>query len=240
MSTKLALAGLDPRRVALVHDWLITDRGGERVLDTLCRMFPEATLFTLFHVPGTQSTAIEHMPIRTTFIARLPFVSRLYRHYLPLFPRAIESLDLRDYDLVLSSSHCVAKAVKPREGAGHLCYCHTPMRYAYDQFDDYFPPDRLGGLVRLAAWVMMKPIRRCPRPVRYSIAAIAPTRFLAITEGTLVPSPCGSITTMRDASGKAGADGVTTMLPSVRPPLSSATCSCSQEARMLSGLVPLV
>ncbi|MEW6363886.1 MAG: glycosyltransferase [Acidobacteriota bacterium] len=160
MSSPINLAGLDPRRVALVHDWLITDRGGERVLDCLCRMFPEATLFTLFHVPGTQSQAIEQMRIRATFIARLPYVRRLYRHYLPLFPRAIESLDLRDYDLVLSSSHCVAKGVKPREGAAHLSYCHTPMRYAYDQFDDYFPPDRLGGLVRLAARVVMGPIRR--------------------------------------------------------------------------------
>ena len=160
MSNPLALAGLHPGRVALVHDWLITDRGGERVLDSLCRMFPEATLFTLFHVPGTQSPAIERMRIRTTFIARLPNVCRLYRHYLPLFPRAIESLDLRGYDLVLSSSHCVAKGVKPREAGRHLCYCHTPMRYAYDQFDDYFPPERLGGLIRLAARVMMKPIRR--------------------------------------------------------------------------------
>ena len=103
-----------------------------------CELFPDATLFTLLHVAGVTSPRIESLPIRTAFTQKLPGVERLYRWYLPLHPWAIESLDLDGFDLVLSSSHCVAKGVQPAEGALHICYCHTPMRYVWDRFQDYF------------------------------------------------------------------------------------------------------
>ena len=128
--------------VAIVHDWLTGTRGGERILESLCELFPSATIFTLLHVPGTVSARIEAHPIRTSFVQRLPFVRRHYRLYLPLFPRAIESFDLSGFDLVISVSHCVAKgAIVPR-GAVSLCICLTPVRYAWDQLDTYFPAER--------------------------------------------------------------------------------------------------
>jgi glycosyltransferase involved in cell wall biosynthesis len=149
-------------RVALVHDWLTGMRGGEKVLEALCELYPDADLFTLFHRRGSVSPLIEHRHIETSFVQRLPFAERHYRRYLPLFPWAIEGLRLDRYDLVISSSHCAAKAAVPRRGAIHLCYCHSPMRYAWDQFDAYFGPDRVGTLAsrwvygpvlsRLAAW----------------------------------------------------------------------------------------
>jgi glycosyltransferase involved in cell wall biosynthesis len=134
------------RRVVLVHDWLTGMRGGEKVLESLCRLFPDADLLTLVHVPGSVSPLIEQHRIRTSFVQRLPRPARLYRHYLPLFPTAVELLDLDDADLVVSSSHCAAKSVVPNGRAVHVCYCHSPMRYAWDQFDAYFGPERLGAV----------------------------------------------------------------------------------------------
>jgi glycosyltransferase involved in cell wall biosynthesis len=131
-------------RLAIVHDWLTGMRGGEKVLEAVCAIYPEADLFTLLHVPGSVSPAIEHHRIHTSFIQRLPLASRLYRHYLPLFPAAIESLNLDRYDVVVSISHCAAKSVIVRDPRRHLCYCLTPMRYAWDQFDAYFGPARVG------------------------------------------------------------------------------------------------
>jgi hypothetical protein len=101
-----------PGRVALVHDWLTGMRGGEKVLLGLLKLFPEAPIHTLLHVKGSVAPEIEARPIHTTFVQRLPQVARRYRHYLPLFPRAVETIDLRGYDLVISTSHCVAKGVK--------------------------------------------------------------------------------------------------------------------------------
>ena len=126
-------------RVALVHDWLTGMRGGEKVLEILANQFPEAPIFTLFHFPGTVSPAIESHPIHTSFLQRAPRIREHYRRYLPLFPAAIEEFDLTAYDLIVSSSHCVAKGVIPSPDAWHVCYCHTPMRYAWDQEHVYFP-----------------------------------------------------------------------------------------------------
>jgi len=92
---------------------------------------------------------IEAHEIRTSFLQHAPGVRAHYRHYLPLFPLAIERFDLRGFELVVSSSHCVAKGVRPALGALHLCYCHTPMRYVWDRYDDYFGPRRLGFVSRL-------------------------------------------------------------------------------------------
>jgi len=131
-------------RVALVHDWLTGMRGGERVLETFCRIFPAAGIYTLFHVPGSVSPLIESHPIHTSMLQRLPGATAYYRALLPLFPTAIEGFDLDEADLVVSTSHCAAKAVVRTGRARHLCYCHTPMRYAWDQFDAYFGPARVG------------------------------------------------------------------------------------------------
>ncbi len=126
-------------RTAVVHDWLNGMRGGEKVLEAMLPLLPDPTIFTLFHAPGSVSPEIERYPIQTSLLNRLPFSRRHYRQYLPLFPRAVESFDLRGFDLVVSSSHCVAKGAIAPPGVPHLCYCHTPMRYAYEQFETYFP-----------------------------------------------------------------------------------------------------
>ena len=137
MDTATAL--LPGRRVALVHDWLTGMRGGEKVLEELCGLLPEAPIHTLFHFAGSVSDEIESHPIRTSFLQNAPRLRRSYRSYLPLFPLAVEQFELSDFDLVLSTSHCVAKGARARPGAHHVCYCHTPMRYAWDQRDAYFP-----------------------------------------------------------------------------------------------------
>jgi glycosyltransferase involved in cell wall biosynthesis len=136
--------------VALVHDWLTGMRGGERCLEVACELFPDAPLFTLLHVPGSVSAVIERRRIVTSFVQRLPAAAAHYRRYLPLFPSAVGRFDLRGFDLVLSLSHCVAKAVRVPRGALHLCYCFTPMRYVWDLYDDYFGA-RAGLATRLLA-----------------------------------------------------------------------------------------
>jgi glycosyltransferase involved in cell wall biosynthesis len=150
-------------RVALVHDWLTGMRGGEKVLEVLCEIFPKAPLFTLLHIPGSVSRVIEDRPIRTSFIQRLPGAQEHYRRYLPIFPRAIESLDLSSYDLVVSTSHCVAKGAIVRPGALHICYCFTPMRYVWDQYEDYFGKDRAGLITRAAMSVIAPRLRAWDR-----------------------------------------------------------------------------
>lgn len=165
-------AGLAGTRVALVHDWLTGMRGGERVLEVLCETFPDASLHTLLHVPGTVSAAIERHQPETSFLQRVPRISRIYRHLLPLYPMAIEHLDVGDAQLVISTSHCAAKSIRTRPGTRHLCYCFTPVRYAWDQFDAYFGPERVGRvrsavmrtlLDRFARWDQ----RTSDRPDRY-------------------------------------------------------------------------
>ena len=133
-------------RVALIHDWLTGMRGGEKVLEVLCELYPGADLFTLVHVPGSVSPTIERLKPRTSVLQRLPGIARYYRYCLPLFPMVIEQFDLDKYDLVISTSHCAAKAVVKTGRARHLCYCFTPMRYAWDQFDAYFDKGRVGTL----------------------------------------------------------------------------------------------
>jgi len=135
-------------KVALVHDWLTGMRGGEKVLEHIAGLFPEAPIYTLFHFPGSVSADLESHPIITSFLQDYPGVRRHYRRLLPFFPAAIEDFDFTPYDLIISSSHCVAKGAQPRPGAFHLCYCHTPMRYAWDQEQAYFPK-RTGLVARL-------------------------------------------------------------------------------------------
>ena len=159
-------------KTAVVHDWLNGMRGGEKVLEAILPLVPEPTIFTLFHVPGSVSPAIERHPIVASDLNHLPFAASGYRNYLPLFSKAVESFDLSGFDLVVSSSHCVAKGAIARERAPHLCYCHTPVRYAYEQFDVYFPP----GRTRLRA-LKAAAVRRLKK---WDIAtASRPTRYLA-------------------------------------------------------------
>ena len=126
------------RRIAIVHDWLTGMRGGERCLEVFCELFPEADLFTLLHRRKTISEVIERMRIRTSFIQHLPLAACFYRYYLPLFPLAVERFDFRGYDLILSSSHCVAKGAVRAPGTLHISYTYTPMRYAWDLYGAYF------------------------------------------------------------------------------------------------------
>lgn len=138
-------------RVALVHDWLITWRGGEKVLLALAELFPEADLFTLFHQKGAMPPELEARRITASFLDRLPRAHRYHRHFLPLMPAAVRALDLSGYDLVISSSHCVAKGVAVPAGAKHLSYVHAPLRYMWDRFDDYFGEGRARPAVRASA-----------------------------------------------------------------------------------------
>lgn len=121
-------------------------RGGEKALEVFCELFPAADLFTLVYLKGTVTPIIERRLVKKSPIHWLPFAGKLYRQYLPLFPMAVEQFDLDGYDLVISTSHCAAKSVVVTGRARHLCYCLTPMRYAWDQFDAYFGPERVGRL----------------------------------------------------------------------------------------------
>jgi glycosyltransferase involved in cell wall biosynthesis len=136
--------------VAIVHDWLTGMRGGERVLEALLELYPAAEIFTLLHVPGSVSELIEDRPIHTSPLQNVPFAAKRYRYLLPLFPRAVEALDLTGFEIVVSSSHCIAKSARVPRGIPHLCYCHTPMRYVWDQFDAYFGEGRATLGMRIA------------------------------------------------------------------------------------------
>lgn len=171
---------LPASRVVIVHDWLTGMRGGEKVLESICRLVPSADLLTLVHVRGAVSATIERRTVRTSFIQCLPAAATHYRQYLPLFPTAIECFDLDDVDLVVSTSHCAAKAVVPTGRARHVCYCHSPMRYAWDQFEHYFGPDRLGTVGSAAArpvlaWLARWDRRTAPRVDRF----VANSAFVA-------------------------------------------------------------
>ena len=159
-------------RIALVHDWLTGMRGGERVLDEIAGLYPDADLYTLVHVPGSTSKRIEARRIETSPLSKLPGVRRYYRALLPLFPWAIRRFDLSGYDLVISCSHAVAKSVRTGPNTLHLCYCLTPMRYIWDQIDAY-----LGhGLLRSISAPLVSYLRRFDQ--RHSGAA-AVTKFIA-------------------------------------------------------------
>jgi glycosyltransferase involved in cell wall biosynthesis len=164
-------------RVALIHDWLTGMRGGEKALEVFCEMFPTADLFTLVHLPGTTSPTIERRRVKSSMIQWLPFAGRLYRQYLPLFPVAVEQFDLDGYDLVISTSHCAAKSVVVTGRARHLCYCLTPMRYAWDQFDAYFGPDRVGKLGNRVLRPMLAALARWDRATEGRVH-----RYLAISQ----------------------------------------------------------
>ena len=161
-------------RVALVHDWLTGYRGGERVLSHLATRHPTADLYTLFHLPGSTRDCIEARRIETSVLDRLPGSGRHYRKLLPLFPWAIQRFDFSDYDLVISTSHCVAKSIRVPDGVRHLDYCFTPMRYIWDEIDGYLGQ----GLRRKLSTPLVNALRR------FDVATSGPdrvSRFVAIS-----------------------------------------------------------
>ncbi len=192
-------------RVVLVHDWLTGMRGGEKCLEVLCRRWPHARLFTLLHRRGSVSAAIERLQPRTSFLNCLPENHRYYRYLLPLMPAAVTSWRLPPCDLVVSFSHCVAKAIRPRrigtrdKGLGtreetwslsslvpsplslvpipHVCYCFTPMRYAWHMQRAYFGADRVGGVKARALERVLGWLRQWDRRTADGV-----THFLAISE----------------------------------------------------------
>ena len=138
-------------KVALVHDWLNGMRGGEKCLEVICEIFPKADLFTLIHQKGELSQVIESMRIKTSFLQKFPFVLKKYRYFLPIFPFAIQQFDFSGYDIIISSSHCVAKGIKKDDSIYHISYVHAPMRYVWDQFETYFNHSRTSWYTRLGA-----------------------------------------------------------------------------------------
>ena len=138
-------------KIAIVHDWLETYAGAEKVLEQILEIYPDADLFSLVDfVEGDRSWLKGRTPV-TTWIQKLPMAKKRFRNYIFLFPMAVRGLDLSTYDVVISSSHCMAKNVRIREGQIHICYCHSPVRYAWDMRDEYLAQsglDRglLGGI----------------------------------------------------------------------------------------------
>jgi glycosyltransferase involved in cell wall biosynthesis len=168
------LAGL---RVALVHDWLTGLRGGEKCLEVLCRAFPNATVHTLIHKPGAAGPTISRMRIRTSPLQRIPGVLRHYRHLLPVMPLAARAWRVGEVDLVVSLSHCVAKAVPVPRGVPHVCYCFTPMRYAWDGRAAYFDSWRGKPLRRAVVGTLLDRLRSWDRATARNV-----THFVAISE----------------------------------------------------------
>ena len=151
-------------RIAIVHDWIVSMRGGERVLESLCRLYPRAPVFTLRYERRAVSATIAAQDVRTAFtdlLARhLPLGAAGFRMLLPLFPKAIESLPLAEFDLVISSSHAVAKGAIAAPRALHLSYVHSPMRYIWEAADDYAPAVPGGLLGRAAFAALARRLRR--------------------------------------------------------------------------------
>ncbi len=172
-----ARGGRGPR-VVLVHDWLTGMRGGEKCLEVLCRRWPHASLFTLLHRRGSVSPAIERLRPRTSFLNLLPESHRYYRYLLPLMPAAAASWRLPSCDLIVSFSHCVAKAVRPRhEHVPHVCYCFTPMRYIWHMQEAYFGSERVGGVKAQLLERLLGLLRDWDRRTAEGV-----THFLAISE----------------------------------------------------------
>jgi glycosyltransferase involved in cell wall biosynthesis len=164
-------------RVVLVHDWLTGMRGGEKCLEVLCRRWPDARLFTLLHKPGSVSPVIERRAIHTSFLQHFPGVERYYRYLLPLMPAAVRGWRLPAADLVMSFSHCVAKAAPVPAGVPHVCYCFTPMRYAWHQRGAYFGAARLGKIKALVVDALLEGLRRWDQSTAGRV-----THFIAISK----------------------------------------------------------
>ncbi|MFN0060799.1 MAG: glycosyltransferase [Planctomycetota bacterium] len=162
--------------VAIVHDWLTGMRGGERCLEIVAELLPDAPILTLLHEPGSVSPSIERHDVQTTWISKWPLLRRHYRQLLPFYPLAVKGLRSESYDLLLSLSHCAAKAVRRGPRARHVCYCFTPARYLWDQAEVYLDPRRSSWARRFVAH------RLIPRLRAWDVAtASGVDRFIAIS-----------------------------------------------------------
>ncbi|MBQ6352930.1 MAG: glycosyltransferase, partial [Lentisphaeria bacterium] len=165
-------------KTALVHYWLTTRRGGENVLAELCGLFPEADIFTHAWNPKRVGEPFSRHRITETFIAKLPGARNKCQRYLPLMPAALRRLDLGAYDLIISSESGPAKGVRKPAGAVHVCYCHTPMRYLWDMYADYYA--RASWPEKLAMSLFKAPLRRCDLASARGVDLfIANSRFVA-------------------------------------------------------------
>jgi glycosyltransferase involved in cell wall biosynthesis len=172
----------DHPSIAVVHDWLDTWRGGETVLAEILRIYPDADLFALVDfLSEADRTALNGKRATTSFLQRVPFAHAGFRMLLPLFPRAVESLDVSAYDLVISSSHAVAKGARTRPGQVHICYCYTPMRYAWDLRDQYLAQTGLDrGLRGFVAKRMLSRLRAWDRAASARVDHfVAISRYIA-------------------------------------------------------------
>lgn len=148
------------RKIAYVHDWLVVNGGAEKVARGILDLFPEADVFSLidFLNEKDRNKILKGKKATTTLIQKLPFARKFYRYYLPLFPYAIEQLDLREYDLVISSSYSVAKGVLTTAEQTHICYCHSPVRYAWDLYFDYLEDNNLKKGIK--SWYIRKTLHK--------------------------------------------------------------------------------
>ena len=152
-----AMGAFSAPRVALVHYWLVSMRGGERVLERMLHLYPGADIFTHVYDEKSVSQKIREAKVHTSLISRMPFSKRLYQYYLPLMPMALEEIDLSGYDLIISSESGPAKGVITQPGSLHLCYCHSPMRYLWDHYYQY--KNKANGPARLAMPFMYHKLR---------------------------------------------------------------------------------
>jgi glycosyltransferase involved in cell wall biosynthesis len=149
-----------PGRIALAHDWIVRMRGGEKCLEILCELYPDAEIFTLVHRAGSVTEAIERHRVRTSALQHLRWAREHHQHFLPLYPLAMRTLRPFGIDCLVSISTAVAKAVATPEETLHVCYCNTPMRYVWDQFDDYFGPGNASLPVRAAMRLLRRPLQK--------------------------------------------------------------------------------
>lgn len=144
-------------RSAVIHDWLVSPvGGGEKCLEAIVRLFPSPIYTLVQSKKKLVGSYFENLHITSSFLQKMPRIETAYRNYLPLFPLAIEQFDLRGFDLILSSSHCVAKGVLTHPGQLHICYCHTPVRYAWDLMHDYLEEAGLNRGIKgmLVRWIL--------------------------------------------------------------------------------------
>lgn len=224
-------------KVALVHDWLTGMRGGERCLEVLCEIFPNAHLYTLLWIKGAVSPMIERHAIHTSFVQRLPGSAKEYRSYLPLFPWAVRAFDLARYDLVLSSSHCVAIGVRVQPETCHLAYVYTPMRYVWDQQAAYLGAHHASAAFRVVGAAGARWLRRWDRKAGqgpYRLACISHTVAERIgrcygREATVIHPPVDrarfSINAQTAEAGRTGYLVVSPFAPYKRLDLAIAACN---------------
>jgi hypothetical protein len=137
-------------KIAIIHEWLVNYAGSEKVVESLTNVWPEADVYALvdFLNDEQRELILNGKHAKTSFIQHLPFAKKQHRKYLPLFPKAIESFNLSKYDLIISSSHAVAKGVRTKKNQLHICYCHSPMRYVWDEADYYLKGSNLDSGIK--------------------------------------------------------------------------------------------